>query len=538
MSPQLDQLTSLPSLPTVAIQILKAFSDPDTAVLDVVTLMQTDPALSAKVLKAANSARFSAGRSVCSMQRAVLLLGKKLICSLALGFSLAEASMTRGRHVKHFQIFWLQSFARALAAQAVAQRFGGCPPEDAFTVGLLSMIGRLVLLKHDPNAYAACIDEAEQQGVSLESVERERLSITSIELTASMMEKWNLPERFVKAVRSQSEPMLNAEPTRKQCDLNQTLRIAGEMGVFVATAQRALPLVRLHELVSELTAATNEVVDGLITTVRNQLGEHAELFHIEVSSLGSPTDLLGEALQQLTELNLALSDKDQNISVPQELAWENSRLRRRISELTRDSTIDPLTNVFNRRYFSMKLQETIASARVRCVPVAILLGDIDRFKQVNDTHGHMVGDEVLRQVAECLRNAVRGSDVVARYGGEEFVILVDTTEAHVLNILGERIRSIVERATADPTKCSVPATISLGGALGYPGNDDPNFGEHLISLADRALYTAKTTGRNRVVIAENSGAPIAAETTASAASRPAPASPPRADRLQTAGSAR
>src|SRR5690606_6437875 len=129
--------------------------------------------------------------------------------------------------------------------------------------------------------------------------------------------------------------------------------------------------------------------DQLITQVRNQLGEHANLFNIELSRLGSPADLLSEAVQQLTELNLLLSQGDRGGDVPYELVQENSRLRKRINELTRDSTTDALTGAYNRRYFNIRLEETIERAQARNLPVAVLLGDIDYFKKVNDVHGHL-----------------------------------------------------------------------------------------------------------------------------------------------------
>jgi two-component system cell cycle response regulator len=502
MGTTIDKLASLPSLPTVAVQILKVFSDPESTVLDLVSLMQTDPALAAKVLKAANSARFCPGRSISSLQRAVLLLGKKVVCALALGFSLAEASMTRGRHARHFQQFWLQSFARALTAQAVTDRYGGCPPEDAFTVGLLSMVGRLALLKSSADEYAACLEEAEARGVPVESVEPELMSISSVELTAAMLERWNLPERFIAAVREQTAPALDADPGLTGCDLARTLRIAGAVGEFVATNARAYALALLHELTSDLPGTTPQTVDELITTVRNQLGEHAELFNIDVSRIGTPVDLLSEALAQMTELNMALTGGEANGGQAHELIQENSRLRKRISELTRDSTVDPLTSVFNRRFFSRKLQEAVDRARRAQLPIGVLLGDIDLFKQVNDTHGHLAGDDVLRKVASILHNCVRGTDIIARFGGEEFVVLVDTTDPQVLSVLGERIRAQVERITADRDTSRIPVTISIGGAMGLPTEGGTDFGERLLTCADHALYQAKSSGRNRVVICD------------------------------------
>lgn len=504
MAWKLDELTTLPSLPTVAIDILNAFADADTGVKDVVKIMERDPALSGKVLEVANSVRFSAGRSICNLQRAVVLLGKKMICSMALSFSLAEASMSRGPHVAHFKQFWLESYTRALAAQFVAQKFGGSPPEDAYTLGLVSLVGRLVLLKGRPAEYAACLEEAIERQIPVETLEVERFGTSSRQLTAALFSKWKLPERFTSALQGSGARLPEAADQPVDCDLRKTLEIAIAAADFVATTQRAVPLAQLHELFADLTAEAAESVDDLILKVRLQLNENADLFNIDVRTLRSPTDLLSEAVQQLAELTLALSEDHPTCELPEELLQENSRLRRRITELTRESTIDVLTSLYNRRFFSLRLQEVIQEARLSRQTVGLLIGDIDRFKQVNDTFGHFAGDEVIRQVAECLQKSSRGNDLVARYGGEEFVVLLTPASAAGLESLAERIRARVEQTTIVTESAEIHVTISLGGAIVCPYTDDPRLGQSLIIAADRALYEAKNRGRNSVVVTDAS----------------------------------
>jgi diguanylate cyclase (GGDEF)-like protein len=142
----------------------------------------------------------------------------------------------------------------------------------------------------------------------------------------------------------------------------------------------------------------------------------------------------------------------------------------------------------------------IQDARSAGQPVGLLFGDIDRFKHVNDTYGHIAGDEVIRQVAGCLQKSARGNDLVARYGGEEFVVLLTPASSAGLEALAERIRSRVEQASIVTDAGEIRVTISLGGALAAADTDDPRLGESLIISADRALYEAKNRGRNGFVV--------------------------------------
>ena len=152
------------------------------------------------------------------------------------------------------------------------------------------------------------------------------------------------------------------------------------------------------------------------------------------------------------------------------------------------AVIDPLTNLFNRQAFLQRAPELLARQGLG-EPISLLLGDIDHFKAVNDSHGHLVGDAVLQEVATVLRSSLRAFDQVYRYGGEELIVLLPAgLEEAVAS--AERLRAAV--AAARPA--GLELTISFGVACAKPGEAL----EQLIARADRALYVAKTGGRNRV----------------------------------------
>jgi two-component system cell cycle response regulator len=156
---------------------------------------------------------------------------------------------------------------------------------------------------------------------------------------------------------------------------------------------------------------------------------------------------------------------------------------------------DPLTEVFNRRALAEKLVQELERASRYGTSLACLMIDVDNFKNVNDTHGHLVGDSVLRQLGEILRREQRTVDVVARYGGEEFVVLLPETALTGARIFADRVLKKVASQNFGQADRMVHCTISIGIAC-YP---DPQVqdGEGLLTLADQRLYRAKMDGRNR-----------------------------------------
>jgi two-component system cell cycle response regulator len=157
---------------------------------------------------------------------------------------------------------------------------------------------------------------------------------------------------------------------------------------------------------------------------------------------------------------------------------------------------DGLTKLFNKRYFMERLDSELKFAQRHETAVSLLLLDIDHFKKVNDTRGHLAGDAVLMQLATVLAKAVRNEDVVARFGGEELAIILRAIAIDGAAQMGERVRRLVEGTTTWFSGSEIKATVSIGIAS-YPSTPVKTT-EELVEAADRALYRAKNGGRNRV----------------------------------------
>lgn len=160
------------------------------------------------------------------------------------------------------------------------------------------------------------------------------------------------------------------------------------------------------------------------------------------------------------------------------------------------SCTDGLTGLFNRRHLEQVLETEVTRLNRYGVAVSVLLLDIDHFKNVNDTHGHAVGDAVLRRVADTLASMTRKVDVVARYGGEEVCLVLANTRAQEAQVLAERLRAGLAEVEHETTRGPVRVTVSIGIAS---ADRAPTTVDTMLARADGALYTAKRAGRNRVV---------------------------------------
>ncbi len=168
------------------------------------------------------------------------------------------------------------------------------------------------------------------------------------------------------------------------------------------------------------------------------------------------------------------------------------------AELSRRVDTDELTGIFNRRGILAHLNSELVRCRRFQWPAAVLMIDIDHFKDVNDTHGHASGDLAIRTMVDAVRKQLRETDVMGRIGGEEFLVVLPVTGKDGALVAAERIRESIPRKLIALPDCSIQITISNGVAI-YLHEDDA---DRLIARADHALYAAKHNGRNRVEIEE------------------------------------
>jgi len=188
-------------------------------------------------------------------------------------------------------------------------------------------------------------------------------------------------------------------------------------------------------------------------------------------------------------------DKISNYTHGLSLGLNNAIIYDRLEQL---SILDPLTKTYNRRFGLERLKEEFSRSVRTNTPLGVLMLDLDYFKKVNDTYGHIVGDKVLINFASLVKQYMRKEDILVRYGGEEFLVLLPGANSHALKVVGEKIRRIIEESTIKHGDQDVKITVSIGGSS-YPEASFEDF-EELVNTADGNLYNAKDTGRNKVVV--------------------------------------
>ena len=169
-------------------------------------------------------------------------------------------------------------------------------------------------------------------------------------------------------------------------------------------------------------------------------------------------------------------------------------------QMTEMALTDPLTGLFNRRQMNQRLSEEVARFRRQGADFAVIIADIDHFKEVNDRHGHDMGDKVLARVALLFAEGLRSGDAIARWGGEEFLALLPGAHLRAAEEVAERLRSTAAARLGDIEGLSGPLTVTCGVATFAPSASL----EACLKAADEALYRGKAEGRNRVIIAQAS----------------------------------
>jgi diguanylate cyclase len=215
---------------------------------------------------------------------------------------------------------------------------------------------------------------------------------------------------------------------------------------------------------------------------------------VDIKALRDIVCALAAETKQMQQSNRALGER-----------LEASRrdfleLKRELASVQNEVLVDPLTGLKNRRGLQRGIDEILTGRPGGLAGCALLMADIDHFKKVNDTHGHLLGDRVLQSVAQVLLQSVKGRDLAARFGGEEFAILLPDTHERGATALAEQIRQTVARGRIRRADRSEPIggiTISLGVAA-YEPDETP---EQWIARADQALYQSKQFGRDRVTLA-------------------------------------
>ncbi|MCA9170612.1 MAG: GGDEF domain-containing protein, partial [Planctomycetales bacterium] len=283
-----------------------------------------------------------------------------------------------------------------------------------------------------------------------------------------------------------------------------SVRFATYLSEFLLNGS-AESLAALKTFGQELTGLCDTEFDELLTHIRTSTDEAAKLLSINTSNLPRPADILAQANTQLLEIALREHVAKSEVTIKSAvLELENRKLKQRNTELNQLTGVDALTGLNNRGAFDECFERLVDSCLRESHLVGVIFADIDNFKQLNDTYGHQLGDEVLRRVAKIIKSQVRESDFVARYGGEEFVVITSRCPEHVIATIAERIRSRVEEEYIEYQDHQIQVTVSVGVCVtteqALPINSSAALANSILQEADSAMYHCKRTGRNQTFI--------------------------------------
>ena len=522
------QCPNLPTLPTVAMQVLELAKRADVDIAEIARLICKDPALSSKILRTVNSSFYGRSQHVSTISHALVILGIQSVKTLVLGFSLVTnlSGGSTGKGFKHIN-YWRRSIFAATAARTMAAKVGLVQQEEAFLTALLMDIGMLVLDQVLGDAYGevhANVTTHEE----LLAAEQRALGMDHAAVGGLLANQWKLPPLLQVPIASHHAPEKVEDPVLRK--LTELVAIAGRCADVFVNKEAAGSIAAVRQLCLQQHGLAEEDVDAMLDAIGKRTREVASLFEISIPPATDYDAILKRANEALVEITL------QSQQQATQLKQQTVSLEQQNQALHKQATTDALTGLSNRARFDAFLAEQFEQHRAAGKPLSLLLLDVDKFKSINDAHGHPAGDRVRRAIGALLGNAGRSQDVAARYGGEEMALVLPATARPTAAAIAESIRRAIEaRPTAAGPGLNLPVTASIGVACFEPGSP---FREpaHLLKAADLAVYNAKRSGRNCVRVfalspkpvpgapgVPETGAPVAAPSAASRAPAPAAA---------------
>ncbi|MBE0490482.1 MAG: diguanylate cyclase [Halomonas sp.] len=485
---RLGECDSLPSLPAAAARVLMLARHPDTSLVEYAEAIDKDPALTLRLLSMANSSYYSRGGvEVCTSREAVSRLGLDTTLATVMSFALTRINIS-ALGLDHL---WQRAIIAALAARHLAARL--CPQQAGvlFTVSLLQDIGVLAAIALDEQDYRQLIVSSQGHD-SLVAAEHALYGCDHASIGAWLADSWGLPDHLAMGIASSHGDLHGTSP-EALC-----LRLSGPIADAWLSATPARALFRLLHRFEALGNALPISLASLLEEVQENLPDMAKLLDITAPPIYDNHSLLEEAQQHLFRQALALSARMDT----QEAELE--ALRQRQTELEQRSRRDDLTGLANRAWLEEQLKERFRLCREQGRTLSVVFIDLDHFKKLNDSYGHVLGDRVLENFAEALQESVREGDLAGRYGGEEFLVILPDERVEGAMVVANRLSQLLTMrpmAHAD----GVPLHVSV--SIGIACLDDADFrsARELIDAADQSMYRVKREGRDGT--ATFSGAP-------------------------------
>jgi diguanylate cyclase (GGDEF)-like protein len=495
----------LPSPPNIALHLLATLKMNDVSLEEITKIIHSDPALTAKVLKAVNSTFYSTPNKISNIEQASAILGVHVVKNIALSFTLVEDLTLHSEGAFNIDYFWKRSIIAAIGAEL----FSGylkTSDDDIFVSALLQDLGILILHSYYPDEYSKLLEEKNNTRIPLEFLEKRDFGFNHQDICAEILNKWGLPENIYMPIKYHHGYADAPEHCKNKARI---LYLSNALSSIFSDTESYEKIRHFADIIKDDLEISDSVLESLVDQGAGRIIEICTSYEIPSGNIKPLSKLLQEANEGLSDLNLSYEkllaeykkEKMQAEKLAQELKATNDELNKANQKLEETSVRDYLTGLYNRRYLFDFLDKELNRAQRYGVRFSIMIFDIDFFKKINDTYGHQSGDLVLKAISEKATAMIRNTDLLARYGGEEFVVVMPQTETHGAGTIAERLRKAIEGMDIPVDGQTVKITVSVGVAT-YVSQSEKLTIEEFIDKADKALYEAKTSGRNKVVIAE------------------------------------
>jgi diguanylate cyclase (GGDEF)-like protein len=484
---KLEQCRTLPTPSSIAMRIIDLAEDPETGIADMAEVLEQDPAMTARMLRIANSALYAQRRKVSNLRQAVMLLGLNGVMSLALGFSLLGSFAVDARASNTLEKIYHRAILSGEIARDLGHRLGVASPDNLFISGVLQDVGILALIRIYGAEYMELLDKADSHQ-ALCRREIAMLGHDHAEIGAWLIQQWHIPEEIQNDIRH-SHDSSGWKSSEEDALRVFAVALSGIIADVWLEQDRESALQRVRSVAESWPNLDRDAFGDVVNAVGRRMLHLQELYDIKLLSEDENIAIMERSKELQLIRNL------RTIKEAVEVQQKAANLEAINQDLMDRVAHDGLTRVYNRAHFEQVIAEEFEQARKHAWPVSLILLDLDHFKAVNDTYGHQVGDEVLKSVAHVIKQELRGDDMVARYGGEEFVVVLPGTDEDGAAMLGERLlKKLSAGSVVDYPEFSVSVTVSAGLAALSKANIFNNQKE-LIRAADRALYAAKLAGR-------------------------------------------
>ena len=477
------KMDRLPTLPGIAMRILEAVQKEDPDLNEIGNIISSDPPLSAEVLKIVNSAFYGLPSKVTTVFHAINLLGINTVKNLALSFSLVKNFQIQSSVSFDYTVFWKDSLVGAVAARLLAEKIFPKFSEDAFFLGLLHNIGILALIQCMPKQYSLVLKEMEISGYDYHEAEDQILGFTHMAAGKYLVETWGLPEIFHAPIGCHHHP---ADVRFVNKDIEKLARILHLAGLYIEFFNRSDPglsLGMIEACAKKYGFSDQFDPDAIGLNINSHTRDIFPLFEIELDESNDYGKIVETARSELINLS--------NELIARILAQTNE-----VEMLRKQVTRDAMTGLNNYQHFYELLHQEIYRSDRYQSPLALIIADIDDFKSINDTRGHLAGDRVIKTLAAYLNDSLRASDHAARYGGDEFAIILPETPLDGALTVAKRMRNAIQNLNIEYEGRAISVTMSFGVASMNTGEKIAD--KEFVKRADRALYQAKAKGRNCV----------------------------------------